>query len=231
MSFRVRLFSIKRSISRYIDPKYLSPRPEFIHEVELNKSVHFDASFSRQVGRKVVKYEWEIGNSEYFVGQEVFDYHFDSFGWHSVSLKITDEKNISVEESTNIFVYNPEVPYPDETSYSDIFGVDSDNNDVRDDVQIWINKVSFDSEVARQALKDLAKIYKHQFLNLNNYELLLSLERSKHPLIEKIDGELLKGNGISKSQEFIMVYFNSNERVEKYSQLRDALTKAEAEEP
>jgi hypothetical protein len=86
-----------------------------------------------------------------------------------------------------------------------------------------INKVSYDSEIAKNALRSLAVLEKKELDNLNNTELLTVLETKKKELNAIIDSELVQSRGINKSQEFVLVYFNSNERMSKYSELIDAL--------
>lgn len=58
-------------------------------------------------------------------------------------------------------------PTPPRWEYFTINGVDSDNDGVRDDVELWVNE-TFEDTNARRALKSMAKIYQDMIKHYNN---------------------------------------------------------------
>lgn len=208
-----------------LEPRYLKPFAEFIEDVQMDKTVLFDASLSEQTGRRVIEYSWDFGDGNSQVSlTPTITHQFNSYGWHDIKLRVLDNKGAYNESVTPIFVYDPEVPLPGDDGFSTVEGVDSDRDGVRDDVQRWINKNSFESDVTKKAFRYLASVYKNQLVNLNSVEILKELENAKFEAETCVNNEILSDYGVSKSAEFETIYLNTNDRVLMYSGVLDKLS-------
>ena len=208
-----------------INPKYLLPRPEFVEDVLLGQKVYFDGSLSGQVARTVTKYVWDFGDGETLTTINSINTHqYNSYGWFDVKLKVTDGLGAVVESTTPIYVFDPEVDAPGDQGFATIEGVDVDGDGVRDDVQRWINKNSFESTAAKKAFRELAGVYKSQIANPDDITNLQMLEDQKASIAACVDGEIASEHGVTKSTEFELVYLNSNERILNFSKIKGNLS-------
>ncbi|MBC7711739.1 MAG: PKD domain-containing protein [Rhizobacter sp.] len=208
-----------------INQKYLAPRPEFIEDVLLGQKVYFDGSLSEQVGRAVSKYEWNFGDGQTLSTIDpVTTHQYNSYGWFDVKLKVTDGNGVIAESTTPIYVYDPEVEAVGDEGIATIEGVDTDNNGIRDDVQRWINKNSFESTAAKKAFKELAEVYKNQIANSDNLEALQASEDQKATAAACVDIEIVGEHNVTKSIEFELIYLNSNERYLNFAKIKGNLS-------
>ncbi len=208
-----------------INQKYLSPNPVFIEDVLLGQKVYFDGSLSGQVGRTVTSYEWDFGDGQTLVTTDPINTHqYNAFGWYDVKLKVTDATGVSAISTTPIYVYDPEVDAPGDEGFATIEGVDVDNDGVRDDVQRWINKNSFESTAAKKGFRELAGVYKSQIANSDNVTTLQSLEDQKATIAACVNSEIASEHGITKSVEFELIYLNTNDRVLNFAKIKGNLS-------
>ena len=214
--------SVTKTIT--ISQKHLAPRPEFVEDVGLNKSVYFDASFSQQLGRKVASYEWNFGDGDTFVTSSTTTTHtYQNLGWVEVTLKVTDLEGNSSSNTVPLYIYDPEVVQPGNDGVATIEGIDNDGDGVRDDIQVWINKNSFESSVAKKAMREFSTKLKQQIENISDSAILKSLENDKSVAAACIDSLIVSNRGLKKSSELEFLYFNSNDRVKKLIQIKEAL--------
>ena len=68
---------------------------------------------------------------------------------------------------------------PGEEGKKTLLGIDVDNNGVRDDVQIWINKNFDDDLFFNESLMSLARAYQYEFMNVDNIELSKAMTHKK----------------------------------------------------
>ena len=70
---------------------------------------------------------------------------------------------------------DPQPPHPGDAGKETLLGIDSDNDGVRDDVEIWINE-TYASTDMRKSLKSMAKVVQLQIANSNDPDLIKSLD-------------------------------------------------------
>ncbi|MBC7429127.1 MAG: PKD domain-containing protein, partial [Bacteriovorax sp.] len=218
-----KISTLNQNIS--IPQKYLPPRPLYLEEVLMDKKVYFDGSLSALAGKAVAQYEWDFGDGQIISGTNaVITHQFNSYGWFDVKLKVTDDRGAVKDTVSAIYVYDPQVEAPADSTSSSIAGVDTDSDGIRDDVQRWINKNSFESLTAKRAFKALAGIYKTQILNVNNESTLQSLENQKAKAAACVDSLIVAEYGVTKSVEFELIYLNSNARMLNFAKIKDSLS-------
>ena len=95
---------------------------------------------------------------------------------------------------------------------------------MRDDVQLWINKNSFESVAAKKAFRELAGVYKNQIANPNDITNLRLLENQKATIAACVDSEINGEHSVTKSIEFELIYLNSNQRFLNFSKIKGNLS-------
>lgn len=150
-------------------PLYTLPNPVFVEDVEFGRVVSFDASLSLSQDRVVSRYEWDFGDGSFQESTNPKVQHtFQSYNYYNVILKVTDSKGAQSLFTKRIYIYDPQVINPEEAGRQDLLGIDSDEDGIRDDVQIWIQSEAKDNEVKRKYLRSIAIVYEDNFKNLSS---------------------------------------------------------------
>lgn len=145
---------------------YLKPNPDFSWDMGLQKNVSFNAQRSLEQSRKVISYEWDFGDGTTLVtvGPEL-SYNYISYGKMNVVLTVTDELGATQRIEKEVYVHDPIVPKPGPQNNETILGIDTNNNEVRDDVERWIYRVTEGNELKENTLFDIAIAYQHALVN------------------------------------------------------------------
>lgn len=204
-----------------INPQHTEPVPIFISEVELGKNVSFDAGDSTLQGRKVFSYEWDFGDGTKMRSSTPFANHiYDQNTYYNVSLKVTDEMGGEAVFSEPVYIYDPVVRDPGEAGEIGLAGVDSDENQIRDDVQRWIQFQAKDNIGKKRYMEAIALIYEKNFKNINdldlvskNFNLKLKYEQCLKLVDDNIDSREDLQTGLS------ILYGNTNERARALFQI------------
>lgn len=198
-----------------LEATYLTPIAKFVYEAKLSYRTFFDAKLLLAQGRSVEKYNWSFGDGQSLetTASEV-QHNYANKGYYNVNLTVTDQNGATDTQSLQIYIYDAEVAFYDSENDQDLLGVDSDNDDIRDDVQVWINHELKDNLAAKTIIKKLASNFSLEFKNLSDQEKLRELFK-KEEIIElclrsKIESEERVDYLL---QMLRMQYFNTGMRV------------------
>ena len=197
---------------------YLQPKVAFEANINLNKVVQFDASKSLYQNREVTLYEWSFGDgSSISSTNPIVSKSFNSFGSYTVSLTITDNKGVKDTLSREVAVYDPEVQDPGDNGKTSYLGIDSDNDGVRDDVQLIINNIASTDSNLKIALRALVKNYDVELRKVTNRD-DITIEVLKNNQITNC----LSSMNLGENGDQIIIntidysFFNTEERARAY---------------
>jgi hypothetical protein len=143
---------------------------------------------------------------------------------YKVKLVVKDSQDREAVYEQDVFVFSYPVPKPNPLeNYKDLLGVDSDNDDIRDDVQRSIWNYAENDNLLKSDLLELAKIYQR----------LMSTEDTTES-VNRVYKDLLQFNVCNKKkydddklsaldEQMSSLYFNSLDRTIKLMKINDLL--------
>jgi PKD repeat protein len=198
-----------------------SPVASFEEEVDLGFKVIFDATASLYQERTITNYEWNFNGTIQSTTNQKIEFTFSGLGNVNVSLTVTDELGEKSTISKTILVYDPEVPAPGENGKDSLFGIDSDNDGVRDEIQRWIALESSDNSAIKPVLKKIVKSWSDSFLVLNDSAQVIALSKLREKAQYCLQSKWVNFPDKSKEEIAIMgmLMFNNEARAMAYAQM------------
>ena len=186
--------------------------------------VILDANWTYDIDGYIINLNYllrhESGNIVELNTQELFSsIRLESEGLWEIELTVTDNEfletklsySIVISENGGVSYADSEPPLPDESlNNSTLLGIDSDNDGVRDDVEIYINSYEGLSSLQNKSLKDYVKkmeqLYVSDPVELKNNK--LKIINYNYCLMSKFDDEYSKYVG-----ELSHKFFNTKSRL------------------
>jgi hypothetical protein len=110
---------------------------------------------------------------------------------------------------------DPQPPHPGEAGKETLLGIDSDNDGVRDDVEIWMNETFQNSEV-RMALKESAKINQLMLQHSEDREYIRSMTSRIVKSVYCSSSIMGDDLAAKRSKEVKAMMFNTGERIKAF---------------
>ena len=172
----------------------------------------------------VKTFAWKIGENDQVISRDkIFETVLQPNQTYLVTLLVIDERGAEKSITKSIHVYDINVHSPDQNNDSSVEGIDSDNDGVRDDVQVIIARLSLSNVQKKEYLTMLAKVYESNLRNTEN-ELIIK-KNFKDKIILEQCVELTSGKELADQESSIIdiAYHNTDERFLVQSELEKFL--------
>jgi len=202
--------------------EYLEPLPKFNTFAETGLNVRFDANESLKQGRKVKQYTWEFAPDEIVTSsQDIVNYTFQTPGYYDVKLTCTDFNNVSKSVINRIYVANSEVPHPGDSNNDSLLGIDSDNNNVRDDIQRWITSEAKENLEIKDLLYKYEVAINEEVKNSTESDIVLNQEKIKKKIFNCLLGKVNDDKQVYFYQSVLeYLHTSTEERSKNWSEIQ-----------
>jgi PKD repeat protein len=190
-----------------LKPQFLMPLSKFSHIQNKNNISIFNGKKSLYQDRIVVKYLWNFGDGTQEESSNYSTSHqYSSYQEYVVSLTVVDSSGNKNTSTQTITTYDAEVSDPDLTNDDSLLGIDSDNDGIRDDIQLWINFETQNELSSKKILKSIARNLQLMIADPKNEELTVSLKTENQKLRNCLYG-LISNDEKSRKLEKYLNYF------------------------